>query len=172
MGTVWVPGIRREPLDLDGVFLVPFNAGPPDRKVIGLKPARRSGVCWRCLPGFQNSPHVLLCRAAVAGLEEVGGIGLSLPLCRQGQGWQWLLGLPRAPVGEAWSLSGKPPSPCPSAFSQVLPREPDPGSWGLSLNPASMGKASNVPEPQFLICEMGRRILYPESDIHSFLLAC
>lgn len=39
--------------------------------------------------GFRT-PRVLLCRAAVAGLEEVGGIGLSLPLCRHGQSPQWV----------------------------------------------------------------------------------
>lgn len=34
----WHP---ERPLDLDDVFLVPFNAGPPDRKVSGLKTARK-----------------------------------------------------------------------------------------------------------------------------------
>ncbi|XP_044799263.1 xyloside xylosyltransferase 1 isoform X2 [Bubalus kerabau] len=37
----WHP---ERPLDLDDVILVPFNAGPPDRKVSGLKPAGKTQV--------------------------------------------------------------------------------------------------------------------------------
>lgn len=93
----WHP---ERPLDLDDVILVPFNAGPPDRKVSGLKPAGKTQVCvGDIFLGFRTLPVCYY-----AGLLMLvwrrweGSVSLS-PYAGKGRGRQWLLGLPRARSG-------------------------------------------------------------------------
>lgn len=90
----WHP---ERPLDLDEVFLVPFSAGPPDKKVSGLKPAGKIQVCvGDIFLGFRTLPVCCYCGELLMlewrRWEESASLS---PCAGKGRGRQWLLGLPR-----------------------------------------------------------------------------
>lgn len=93
----WHP---ERPLDLDDVFLIPFNAGPPDRKVSGLKPAGKTQVCvGDVFLGFRTLPVCYYAGLLMLVWRRWEGSASLSPYAGKGRGRQWLLGLPRAPSG-------------------------------------------------------------------------
>lgn len=122
----WHP---ERPLDLDDVFLVPFNAGPPDRKVSGLKPARK---IWCVLEMSSWVSELSPCVTMQGCCCWSGGGGRDRPLsplmqARAGGG-SGCLACPEPPVGEPGASLVSRPAPAHRLSLRVLPREPDPGS--------------------------------------------